>query len=168
MERMSVMNTKSVGILLLLGGLGFVAGCHRPQPNEEKIAMKPPQGTPKRPQGSAALTVHPGAAQPFTLQDVVNYFKTHNLPKNGGDLSQIQASSLEFLTSKEVSQRLQGEPTGVDDNDKIGFVTLTGQFVFTGPSGQSARFNQAYAAFDAATGNLLMIGTLGQQQEPVK
>jgi hypothetical protein len=99
---------------------------------------------------------------------VVNYFKTHNLPKNGGDLSQMQVSSLEFLTSKEVSQRLQGEATGVDDNDKIGFVTLTGQFVFTGPSGQSARFNQAYAAFDAATGNLLMIGTLGQKQEPVK
>ena len=113
------MNRKSIGIVLFLGGLGFVAGCHRSQPGEEKIAMKPPQGTPKRPQGSAALTVRAGAAQPFTQLDVATYFKTHNLPKNGGDLSQIQVSSLEFLTSKEVSQRLQGEPTGVDDNDRI-------------------------------------------------
>jgi hypothetical protein len=163
------MHRKSVSLLLLLGGLGLVAGCHRRPHDEEKIAMKLPQGTPKRPQGSAALTVNSGAAQPFTQQDVVNYFKTHNVPKNGGDLSQFQVSSLEFLTSKEVSARLQGEPTGLDDNDKIGFVTLTGQFVFTGPSGPPARFNQAYAAFDATTGNLLMIGTLGDQQgEPVK
>jgi hypothetical protein len=161
------MNRKTVAIVLLLGGLGFVAGCHRSQPNEGKIAMKPPEGPPKRPQGSAALSVHTGASQPFTQQDVANYFKTHNLPKNGGDPSQIHVSSLEFLTSKEVSQRLQGEPTGVDDNDKIGFATLTGQFIFTGPSGQTARFSQAYAAFDAVTGNLLMIGTLGQQQ-PVR
>jgi hypothetical protein len=168
MERVSVMHKKSVAILLLLSGLGGVAGCRRRHPDDEKIAMKPPQGTPKRPQGSVALTVRPGAAQPFTMQDAVDYFKTHNVPKNGGDVTQFQVSALEFLTSKEVSQRLQGEPTGLDDNDKIGFVTLTGQFVFTGPSGKSARFNQAYAAFDAATGNLLMIGTLGQQQEPVR
>ena len=165
---MSVMHKKSVSLLLLLGGLGLVAGCHRQHHDEEKIALKLPQGTPKRPQGSTALKVNPGATQPFTQQEVVDYFKTHNLPKNGSDLSQFQVSSLEFLTSKEVSQRLQGEPTGLDDSDKIGFVTLTGQFVFTGPPGRSARFSRAYAAFDATTGNLLMIGTLSDMQEPVQ
>lgn len=162
------MDKKSVSLLFLIGALGLVAGCHRRHYEEGKIALKAPQGTPKRPQGSPALTVKAGAAQPFTQQDVVDYFKTHNLPKNGGDLSQFQVSSLEFLTSKEVSQRLQGEPTGLDDNDRIGFVTLTGQFVFTGPPGSSARFNRAYAAFDATTGNLLMIGTLNDQQQPTK
>jgi hypothetical protein len=161
------MMRKSVNLLLLLV-LVAAAGCHRRHSDEEKIAMKLPQGTPKRPQGSAALTVNPGATQPFSEKDVVDYFKTHNLPKNGGDLSQIKVSSLEFLTSKEVSQRLDGEPTGLKDNDKIGFVTLTGQFLFTGPPGQSARFTRAYAAFDAVTGNLLMIGTLSERQEPVK
>jgi hypothetical protein len=161
------MNKQSVSLLLLLG-LGMTAACHREHPEGERIAMKLPQGTPKRPQGSSALTVNPGASQPFSRQDVVDYFKTHNLPKNGGDLSQIQVSSLEFLTSKEVSRRLDGEPTGLDDNEKIGFVILTGQFLFTGPPGRSARFNQAYAAFDAVTGNLLMIGTLSDKQEPIK
>jgi len=162
------MHRKSVSILLVFFMLGLVSGCHRRHHEQEKIALKLPQGTPKRPQGSPALTVNPSAPQPFTLNDVVNYFKTHNLPKNGTDLTQFKVSSLEFLTSKEVSQRLGGEPTGLEDNDKIGFVTLTGQFTFTGPSGTSARFAQSYAAFDAVTGNLLMIGTLGDQQEPVK
>ena len=149
----------------MLGMLATVSGCHRHH-EQEKIALKLPEGTPKRPQGSPALTVNPGAPEPFTLSDVVNYFKTHNLPKNGTDLTQFQASSLEFLTSEEVSQRLGGEPTGLADNDKIGFVTLTGQFTFTGPSGASGRFTRAYAAFDAATGNLLMIGTLSDQRQP--
>jgi len=164
------MNRKLVSLLLLFGGLGLIAGCHRRHHEEEKIALKLPMGNPNRPQGSTALTVNSGAAQPFTQQDVVNYFKTHNLPKNSGDLSQFQVTSLEFLTSKEVSQRLDGELTGLADNDKIGFVTLTGLFVFTGPpSGKLARFTKAYAAFDAGTGNLLMIGTLSdQRQEPVK
>jgi hypothetical protein len=162
------MQTKPVSLLLLLCSLCLAAGCHKRHEGDNKIALKLPQGTPKRPQGSPALTVQPGAPQPFTLADVTSYFNTHNLPKNGADLTQLHVSSLEFLTSKQVSERLDGEPTGLDDNDKIGFVTLTGQFVFTGPSGKSARFSQAYAAFDAATGNLLMIGTLDQQQEPSK
>ena len=157
----------SISLFLLLGFV-IAAGCHREHPEGEKIAMKLPQGTPKRPQGSAALTVNPGASQPFSQQDVSDYFKTHNLPKNGGDVAQIQVSSLEFLTAKEVSSRLGGEPTGLDDNERIGFVILTGQFLFTGPPGQSARFNQAYAAFDAVSGNLLMIGTLSERQEPAK
>jgi hypothetical protein len=164
-ERKNVMHKKPLSPLLLLVGLSLLAGCHHRHNDKEKIAMKLPQGTPKRPQGSTALTVNPGAAQPFTQQDVVSYFKTHNLPKNDSDISQFQVSALEFLTSQQVSQRLQGEPTGLEANDKIGFVTLTGQFVFTGPPGRSARFNQAYAAFDARTGNLLMIGTLDEKQE---
>ena len=165
------MHKKHLSLLLLLAGLSLLAGCegcrHR-HPDDEKIALKLPVGTPKRPQGSTALTVNPGAAQPFTQLDVVNYFKTHNLPKNGGDQSQFQVSSLEFLTSQQVSQRLQGEPTGLADNDKIGFVTLTGQFIFTGPPGRSARFSQANAAFDAKTGTLLRIGTLDEQQQKAK
>jgi hypothetical protein len=161
------MSKRSISLLVLLGGLVLAGGCHRHREGE-KIALKLPQGTPRRPQGAEALTVNPGAAQPFTQEDVVNYFKTHNLPKNGGDLTQLKVSSLEFLTSSQVSQRLDGEPTGLEDNDKIGFVTLTGRFVFTGPRGQSAQFGRAYAAFDARTGNLMMIGTLDSRQEPIQ
>jgi hypothetical protein len=69
--------------------------------------------------------------------------------------------TLEFLTNDEVTARLNGVSPGLADGDRIGFATLSGQFVFTGPRGSTpARFTRAYAAFDARTGNLLMIGSL--------
>ena len=158
------MNTKTLHAIALLGGIAFLTGC--PHHDEEKIAMKPPQGTPKRPAGGAALTVRVGTAQPFTQQDVTDYFQAHNLPKNGVDFAGSSVASLEFLTSREVSQRLQGEPTGLADTDRMGFATLIGNFVFTGPPGKTARFTRAYAAFDATTGNLMMVGTLAEQRRP--
>jgi hypothetical protein len=158
------------GLLLLLGILGLLASCHdRDDHGEQKrIALHAPAGTPKRPQGMTALTVHAGAAEPFTKADVVTYFKSHNLPKNAGALAQFQVDTLEFMTSKDVNQRLQGVSTGLADNDRVGFVTLSGTFVFTGPGSdrKSATFNRAYAVFDAATGNLLMICTLERTDKP--
>jgi hypothetical protein len=157
----------TVAILVLIGALAFLMGCHHRDDDDKqkKLALHLPTGTPKRPQGMTALTVNSGAAQPFTKADVIAYFKTHNLPKNSASTTQIQVDTLEFLTSKEVSQRLQGVMTGLGDNDRVGFVILTGTFIFTGPGTDSkaARFNRAYAVFDAVTGNLLMIGTLEQR-----
>jgi hypothetical protein len=156
--------------LLLLAGLGLLAGCHHDRDDEhegqKKIALHPPTGPGKRPQGVGALTVKPGP-QPFTKADVVTYFQSHNLPKNSASLSQLHVDSLEFITSKEVSVRLQGASTGLADADRIGFVTLTGTFIFTGPGkDKPAIFNRAYAAFDAASGNLLMVGTLESANQP--
>lgn len=150
--------------LILFGSLGWFAGCHR---GEEKIALQIPKEPPKRPQGSPALTVKPGAAEPFSKQDVADYFKTHNLPRNATSTSDFTVDTLEFLTNKEVTTRLNGASPGLADNDKIGFATLKGVFIFTGPREASpARFTRAYAAFDATTGNLLMIGTLELGKEP--
>jgi hypothetical protein len=156
--------------LLLFAGLGLLAGCHHEGDDghggQKKIALNPPSGPAKRPQGTAALTVKFGP-QPFTKADVVTYFQSHNLPKNSGSLSQLHVDSLEFLTSKEVNARLQGVSTGLADADRIGFATLTGTFIFTGPGkGKPAKFNRAYAAFDAASGNLLMVGTLESANQP--
>jgi hypothetical protein len=39
-------------------------------------------------------------------------------------------------------------------------VTLEGKFIFASFSGNTASFERAYAVFDGATGNLLMLGTL--------
>ena len=65
------------------------------------------------------------------------------------------------MTSKAVTDRLRGASPGVGDEDMVGFVTLRGVFVFTGPPpGKPVRFTRAYAVFDATTGNLLMTGTL--------
>jgi hypothetical protein len=113
-----------------------------------------------------ALAVRTGGSQSFTRQDVINYFKTHNLPMNMSSTSQFQVETLEFLTDRQVSERLSGASTGLAPDERVAFVTLTGSFVFTGPDAKTARFSRAYAVFDTRTGNLLMIGTLEQQEPP--
>jgi hypothetical protein len=155
--------------VLLLVGLGWLAGCdhHKDHDKHKKIALPIPKEPPKRPQGSPALTVKAGAAEPFSKQDVADYLKTHNLPKNATSTSDFTVDTLEFLTNKEVTTRLNGASPGLPENDKIGFATLKGLFIFTGPrQARSARFTRAYAAFDATTGNLLMIGTLEREEQP--
>ena len=164
-----------LSMLMVIYSVGTLAGCHRDQDEkgeqgkgeQKKMALPLPVGTPKRPQGMTALTVKSGT-EPFSKQDVVEYFKKHNLPKNSTSVTDFQVDTLEFLTSKEVSQRLQGVTTGLGDNERVGFVTLKGSFVFTGPPkrGKPATFGRAYAVFDATTGNLLMAGTLERSDQP--
>jgi hypothetical protein len=153
---------------VLIGGLAAIVSCYPERPGEqEKMALYLPKGPSKRPQGMNALVVRVGSAQPFTTQDVVNYFKTHNLPMNMSSTGQFQVESVEFLTDRQVSERLGGASPGLTADEKVAVATLRGSFVFTGPSGGGpARFSRAYAVFDAKTGNLLMIGTLEQQQTP--
>ena len=147
--------------VLVAGAAGLLGGCHeRPVP-QKGIALQLPQGTPMRPHGFAAIKATPGAPSPFTKDDVASYFTGHNLPMNSGKQSQFQVVSLEFLTSKQVSERLRGVSTGLPDGDLVGFATLSGTFIFTGPAKtKPATFSSAYAAFDGVTGNLLMDGTL--------
>jgi len=75
----------------------------------------------------AALTVKAGEAQPFSREDVADYFKTHNLPKNLSSMSEFQVDALEFLTNKAVSDRLRGASPGLGDEERVGFVTLRGR-----------------------------------------
>ncbi len=154
-------------VLVFLGGLGWLAGCTFDKDRDrEKKALYIPKEPPKRPQGSPALTVKPGGA-PFGKQDVADYFKTHNLPRNATSTSDFTVDTLEFITNKEVTTRLNGASPGLAENDRIGFATLKGLFIFTGPQKASpVRFSRAYAAFDAVTGNLLMIGTLEREERP--
>ena len=156
-----------LAMLILSGLLGWLTGCvYDKDGDREKKALYIPKEPPKRPQGSPALVVK-AAAEPFSKQDVADYFKTHNLPRNATSTSDFTVDTLEFLTNKEVTARLNGASPGLAENDKIGFVTLKGLFIFTGPqSASAARFSRAYAAFDAATGNLLMIGTLERADQP--
>lgn len=114
-----------------------------------------------------ALRVNAQGAQPFTKNDVVNYFQSHNLPKNQGLSTQFQVETLEFLTNNEVSLRLAGASPGLAPNEKVGFATLRGTFIASGPLGGSGfGFSRAYAVFDTKTGNLLMSGALEQEAPP--
>lgn len=167
------MRKPMAAILLLVAMLsGALVGCHHEegsgQDNDphKKRALNPPKEPGKRPQGIPALTVKQGAAQPFTKQDVIAYFKTHNLALSSGPMNQIKVDSLEFITSAEVTKRLQGASTGLKDEEPIGFVTLTGIFVFSEPpKAKPVIFTRAYAAFDGVSGNLLMDGSLDRAAE---
>lgn len=169
------MRKSSAAAFLFLSVLAM-AGCRRTnslqeptkqtnnqQPTKNSLPM--PTGSPKRPVGMKAIEVKPGGQPAFSQADVATYFKTNNLPRNMGSTDQFQVESVEFITSAEVSRRLQGASTGLPDNDPVAFATLLGTFIFTGPSGSKpATFSRAYALFDAVNGNLLMIGTLESEK----
>ena len=143
---------------VLFAVLLTLAGCNGDKPKIGTIA--PPSGTPKAPQGLKALAVTAGPT-PFSQADVGAYLQTNSLPRNFGPRASVRVDNLEFITSADVTTRLQGVRSGLADSARIGFATLSGDFTFTGPSGtRPARFGSAYAAFDATTGNLLMMGTL--------
>jgi hypothetical protein len=159
------MRMTSHSAILLAAAAYLVSGCHHHPPEQQPVAMQMPQGTPMHPHGIPALKVNPSAPQPFTQTDVANYLATHNLPLNAGDPSQFHVASLEFITAKQAQDRLQGEATGLDDIERVGFVTLTGTFTFSGPGNvKPATFTGAYAIFVASTGSLIMDGTLDNQK----
>jgi len=125
--------------------------------NQKPMALSVPKQTPNKPQGMPALRA------PFSREDVVRYFETHNLPKNSTTPRDFRVESVDSMPSRAVTERLQGVATGVSDDERLVFVTLTGTFVFTGPiKSAPATFKRAYAVFDAQSGNLLMVGSLDQ------
>src|SRR5260221_5545519 len=65
-------------------------------PVEGKGSSLPlPSGTPKRPVGMDAIAVKGGKTPPFAKDDVITYFKTHNIPKSLGAVGQVSVDSLE-------------------------------------------------------------------------
>lgn len=158
------MNTKKV-ILIALTTLSGAAGCEKAHRPENAVEMKMPEGTPKRPQGMQGLAIKAGA-EPFTKDDVTQFVQTHRLAKSVGNISQLRVESLEFITAREVTARLQGASTGLPDDQRVAFATIRGPIYFTGPRNiRPVAFDTAYALFDAATGNLLMSGTLTKSKE---
>lgn len=169
---------RSVLTFAALLALGVLAACpkdeyrEQPQPagggskRQEKIALKPPVGTPKRPEGMSAI--HITHAGELSKQQVVDYFKTHNLPTNYTTTSDFHVESVDLITAKQVTDRLEGVTTGLADDERLAFVTLTGTFTFTGPpKSRPATFTRAYAVFDLKNGNLMMVGTLAENVNTV-
>jgi hypothetical protein len=153
------MNKKLVSLTLMIP-LIFAAACKKTHRPEGAIEMKMPTGTPKRPQGMPGISIKPSPV-PFTKEEVTQFIQTHRLARSIGDISQLQVESLEFLTARDVTARLQGASTGLPDDYRVAFAIIRGPIYFTGPpTSRPIAFDTAYALFDAATGNLLMSGTL--------
>ena len=81
--------------------------------------------------------------------DVETYFQTHNLPKSRSPASQIHVDALEFVTSAELEKRLSGAKIGIAPNASVGFASLSGSFVFTGPPIAECYRDLALSAFVA-------------------
>jgi hypothetical protein len=129
--------------------------------SEEKQYISPPAGTPKRPVGMGAIGIRSGATPPFSSEDVLNYLKSHQIPKISIAPGQLKVNSLEFITTAEAGKRLNRVVTGLKDDEIVGVATFSGNVTASGPpGGKAATFDRGYAVFDAATGNLLTIGTL--------
>ena len=151
---------KTIFLLVALVAVSGATGCKRTRRPENAIQMNMPTGTPKRPQGMQALAVKPGA-EPFNQDDVTQFVRTHRLAKSAGDVAQLRVESLEFITAREATARLQGASTGLPDDYRVAFATIRGPAYFTGPrDSKPVAFDTVYALFDASTGNLLMSGTL--------
>jgi hypothetical protein len=158
------MNRKILALVTLVA-LSFAAGCKRTHRPENAVEMKMPTGTPQQPKGMQGLAVKAGP-EPFTQNDVTQFVKTHRLAMSIGDISQLRVESLEFITAREVTARLQGASTGLPDDHRVAFATIRGPVYVTGPRNiKPVAFDTAYALFDAATGNLLMSGTLAKSKD---
>ena len=64
----------------------------------------------------------------------------------------------EFLTSREVKERLHGLTTGFAADHVLCYVELQGPFSFSGPQGVVATYSRGVLIFDAQTGNLVISG----------
>jgi hypothetical protein len=127
---------------------------------QKPVALKLPEGKPMRPVGLAALDISAGRESAYSVEAVQKFLQTHNLPRNMGPMADIHVVRVEILTDQEVSARLNGESTGLGPNDKVVLATLSGIFIFHGPAkNPPVRAKYAYAAFDSASGNLMMAGT---------
>src|SRR5258705_7203054 len=78
---------------------------------ERKLALPLPRGMPTAPVGIKALMVGSDPSAPFTREEIAAYFEKHNLPRNSDSKTDIKVEKLEFITTKEVRDRLSGAGT---------------------------------------------------------
>jgi|GEM_PF-2526573 hypothetical protein len=111
----------------------------------------PPQGIP------AIKPTLPGSIPAFTTADVLAFVTAYPHPDRDPSKPPPVVTSAEFLTSSEVSARLNvstGQPPGA----LLCLVTSQGSFRVAGPAGAIRTGTVGYQVFDASTGNLLLEG----------
>jgi hypothetical protein len=126
------------------------------------------QGTPLAlPTGTSSFSLGVPAIQPtqkglptFTRDEVIAFLKKNGVAHVINGKTNFTVVRIDFISSKEASNRLHGESIGVPDQAQVCYVELAGSFVFPGPDNTSGKFPRAIEIFDAQTGNLLLSGGL--------
>jgi len=133
---------------------GNAGPSQRLPPSRELPANMPPT----QPKGSAAIAPHLATVPAFTLDDARQYVTTHRLPFRGPPDYKPQITTVEFLTSQQVSERIHRAKTGFGADHLFCYVELQGPFSFGGPQGAVATYSRGVLIFDAQTGNLVISG----------
>jgi hypothetical protein len=159
------MNRVCQGLAVVIAsGLGVVASqAQQPGTGGQPQGLPPshelpPSVAPTPPKGSAAITPHLAAVPAFTLDDARRYVVTRPLPLGAARDYKPNVTRTEFLTSRQVRERLHGVVTGFPADHVLCYVELQGPFSFPGPQGAVATYNRGVLIFDAQTGNLLISG----------
>jgi len=115
-------------------------------------------------QGLPAIHPRTTSTPAFSVADVVQYLRTHALPRFAAVGAPATVTGVQFMTSREVNTLPDGQETGLPDSALVCYVTLHGTFVIPGvrvPNSLTVRtFHGAKVIFDARTGNLLLSGSL--------
>ena len=111
--------------------------------------------------GTPAITPRSSGTPAFSSSDVRQYVVTHQF-SGGPTVAQSSPSivELEFISSKQAKQQLDGTSPGLPDNALVCFVVMKGPFLLTADS-QPSRLhvptvNTGIEVFDAHTGNQLV------------
>jgi hypothetical protein len=156
--RIDLKEARTMRVPILALALAFATAVGAEQPT----ALKPPAEPPQRPLGFPALKVHAGGVI-LDVKEVGDYVKKHNLPRNQGPADEIDVLSVERIAVKTARAKVGIDTTGFKGNELVGLAILGGKLVFGGPPpSEPVTFYHGYVVFDAATGNLLMLGTLAE------
>jgi hypothetical protein len=146
------------GLVLAVSGCAAQEMRGGPPERPPPIRNLPQNLPPSIPTGSPAIAPRTAGTPAFTVDDAKAYVATHHIPMGIGREGKPEIIRAEFLSSREVSNRLNGATTGFPDNYPLCYVELQGPFTFSGPQGAKVTYNRGVLIFDAHTGNLVIGG----------
>ena len=131
----------------------------RPPHSAAPVTMYPP-GAPAIPVRTSMVsgTGAAPAVPAFTATEAAHYAQTHPLFHVVG-VGAMTVVKVQFMTSEQLSARLQGAALVLPAGSLVCYVELHGTFLFTGPAG-AVTYHAAYEVYNAANGNFLMDGAL--------
>jgi hypothetical protein len=133
-------------------------------PSYQDIIARAQKGPHATPTGRSAITPSLPGVPSFRAEDARAYAESGRIPV--GVARNVHATEVKFLTSAEVSQRLDGANTGFPAETPMCYVEMQGDFTFTGPKGSDPHYDRAFEVFDAKSGNLLLAGGLPAKSTP--
>jgi len=151
------------GALLIGAALSLAGGCAKQPPPPVPVVEPAPGAVGLPATGRTAITA-PANAQ-ITDAQVRDFVMSHHVPR--ARATNVAIVSTSFISSEHVRTLLHSAKLGVPDQEPMCLVVMSGEFVFSGPPGQTLTFPIAVEVFDARTGNLLQYGGLPHPPQPV-